>query len=293
MLVIRAPYPDAATGGTARNKTMGDIPGLIGYHTVLDPAFFTLGSSNDLVQWKAKQGSTILNQSDATKRLTYSASVAAIGDKPAFTFPTGARMDFADASGFPADTTGHTILLLYRGTVTKSNLIIVSWGSATGKWRIAGYGNSATNTWAANSIGDHSSTNSALNTTALMVHTLASGANPISTHFVNGGAGQTKAFTGSVAQGATSASIGYTSFYTNFDAQGVILQALAVYTGELSTANRQDAEGIMAWEHGQQGLLTGGPYMTTRPTITAANDNIAFLRQSVQRRIYLPSRRAA
>jgi len=291
MLVIRAPYPDA--GATSRNKTMGDIPGLIGYHTVLDPALYTIDSNNKLSQWRAKQGNTVLNQASASRQMTYSPSVASIGDKPAFLFASGNRMDFADPSVFPQNTTGHTVVLLYRGTVQKQNVLLLSWGSGAGPWRLTGYGNTGTNTWAALPQGDHSSTNSALNTTSIMVHTLGTGSAPVSTHYLNGGAGQTKAFGSATSNGATAAAIGYTSFYDVLDAEGVILEGFAVFAGELSTANRQDAEGIIAWEHGQQGLLTGGPYMTSRPTVTAANDNIAFLRRSVQRKIYLPSRLAA
>jgi len=268
-MIIRLPYPDVAAGGGTRNKRMGEISNLIGYHSVADSSTMTLDGSNGVSEWRARDGSTILQQTNAARRPPYVASVSSIGDKPALMLTADSRMEFTTPGVFPKDTMGHTILMLYRGTVNKQNVLILSWGSGAGPWRLAGYGNSGTNTWAAMPLGDHNSTNSALNVTSLMVHTMASGANPVSTHYVNGGAGQTKSFSGTPSNGATGASIGWTQFYDVINAEGVILEALAVFNGVLSTSDRQDAEGIMAWEHGQQGLLIGGPYMTSRPTTPA------------------------
>ena len=244
---------------------MGYIADLIGYHSVADASTLTLDSNGHVSEWRARDGSTILRQPTAANRPPYSASVASIGDKPALVMTADSRMEFTTPGVFPQDAMGHTILLLYRGTVQKQNGLILPWGSGAGPWRLAGYGNGGTNTWAAMPLGDHNSTNSALNVTSLMVHTMASGPNPVSTHYVNGGAGQTKSFSGSPTNGATAASIGWTTFYDVINAEGVILEAVAVLNGVLSTSDRHDAEAIMAYEHKQQALI-GSPI---RPTVPA------------------------
>lgn len=251
-----------------RLKNPSDIAGLLGYLTVTDSSTMTLDGSNGLSQWTSQYGSLTATQTDSTRRPVYNASVASIGSKPALTFTNTQRMDFTTPAAFPTGSAAHTVLLLFRGTVSQGNVCVLSWGGSTGSWRIFGYGNSGTNTWAAlANVGDHSSVTSALNATLIEVHTVTAGASPASNHYANGGAANTKSFGGSLTTNNTTATIGYTP-YLGLNANGVVLEAIAIYDRVLSTSDRQDLEGIVAWQHGQQALLASGhPSATAAPTI--------------------------
>lgn len=251
-----------------RLKTPADIAGLIGYQTVTDTSTLVLDGSNGVSQWSSQKGGLTAIQTDSTKRPVFNPSIASIGNKPGLVFNSSARMDFTTPAAFPTGSAAHTVLLLFRGTVSQGNVCILTWGGSTGSWRIFGYGNSGTNAWAAlANVGDHSSATSALNATLIEVHTVTAGASPASNHYANGGAANSRSFGGSLVTNNATATLGYTP-YLGLNANGVVLEAIAIYDRVLSTADRQDLEGIVAWQHGQQALLVSGhPSAAAAPTI--------------------------
>lgn len=229
-----------------------------------DVATLTL-SGSAVTDWASKAGGITASQGTSSARPSYSAT--ARNGKPGVVFDGGDRLAISSVAGFPTGSGASALAIVGQATNTSGvNSIAFSWGSGLTNSRVVGYNNTGNRIWTSWLAAGEFSLAEDWPTSDRII-TVQYASTGVVTATVDGGSTQTS----TLSTPATSAVSGNIGSFPGIGSFTGPLQEIVLANRVLTTDERQQLEGYLAWKWGLEASLPSGhPYESAAPTVASA-----------------------